>query len=141
MRSDRDELGPKDVFLQSLTRCERDPQFFERFYERFTESSPAVRQKFLNTNFSVQRRMLQQSLRLLAAASAGDIEGLRELNARAETHAKSRLDISAPLYDLWLETLLESAAEADAEWTPDIEQAWRLILGTAIQHMLRKYND
>jgi len=141
MRSDSNQLGPKDILLESLTRCERDPQFLERFYERFTGSSAEVRAKFLNTNFSTQRRMLQRSLRLLAAASAGDREGLRELNARAETHAKSNLNITAPLYDLWLDTLIEAAEQSDARWTPDVEHAWREILGIAIQHMLRKYDE
>jgi hypothetical protein len=83
--------------------------------------------------------MLQRSLHLMAAASAGDPDGLRELNARAETHSRAKLDIAAPLYDLWLETLIQTAKESDSNWTPGVEQAWRHILGIAIRHMLRKY--
>ena len=83
--------------------------------------------------------MLQRSLHLMALASAGDPDGLRELQARAETHSRAKLDITAPLYDLWLETLIQTASESDPKWAPQVEHAWRHILGIAIQHMLRKY--
>ncbi|MGE3509764.1 MAG: globin [Vicinamibacterales bacterium] len=134
-------LGPKDVFLDSLARCDHDQRFIAKFYERFTASSPEVQAKFAFTDFTRQQRMLRRSLELIAKATAGDSEGLRELNDRAETHGRTALRIEPALYDLWLEALLATAAECDAAWTAHVEGAWREILGIAIHHMTKKYDE
>jgi hemoglobin-like flavoprotein len=139
--SDLVDPGPKDIFLQSLKRCDLRGDFLEQFYERFIASSPDVRDKFVHTDLYRQRRMLRRSLELMARATAGDPEGLRELHDRAETHRRSKLDIAPPLYDLWLDALVSTAGESDPEWTPAIEDAWREILGIAIRHMTRRYRD
>lgn len=129
------------MFLQSLSRCEHWREFFDRFYERFLASSPEVREKFRNTDFDRQRRMLRRSLELIAGATVGDPEGLRELNDRAETHSRAKLDIAPHLYDLWLDAVVETGREFDSGWTPAVESAWRTTLGVAIRHMKHKYED
>ena len=83
--------------------------------------------------------MLRRSLELMASATAGDPDGLRELSERAETHSRAKLNIRPELYTLWLDALIETAKGTDPEWTPAIEQAWRSILGIAVRHMTRQY--
>jgi hemoglobin-like flavoprotein len=134
------ELVRRRVFLESLERCGRDA-FVDRFYERFLASSPEVRAKFATTDFGRQRAMLLRSLELIAAAADGDPDGVEELRVRAETHSRSRLDIAPHLYDLWLEAAIASAVEADPRWTPEVETAWRSILGAAIRHLRRGYEE
>lgn len=132
------ELVRRRIFLESLARCGR-PEFVDRFYDRFLASSSEVRAKFAATDFGRQRLMLLRSLELIAAAADGDPAGVEELRARAETHARGRLDIRPPLYELWLESAVASAAEADPDWSPDVETAWRSVLGAAIRHMSSRY--
>lgn len=132
--------GPKDIFLFSLARCDQQGHFVDRFYERFLASSPEIREKFRFTDFTRQRRMLRRSLELVAHATAGDPKGLRELNERAATHSRTRLDIPPRLYDGWIDALIVTAAESDPEWTAVIESAWRHVLGIAIRHMTRQYD-
>lgn len=138
IESEDSTVGPKDVFLDSLARCDRH-DLLERFYERFLASSPEVRQRFRNTDLTRQRRMLRRSLELMASATSGDPAGLRELSERAETHSRARLNIRPELYELWLDALIETARQSDPEWSPAIEQAWRSILGLAVRHMTRRY--
>ena len=135
------ERGPKDIFLDSLQRCDDSHgDFLERFYERFMASAPAVAEAFRFTDLSRQRRMMRRSLGLIARAAAGEPDGLRELHERAETHGRAKLDIDPSLYRNWLDTLIVTAAESDPEWTPDVESAWRAILGIAIRHMTINYD-
>jgi hemoglobin-like flavoprotein len=134
------EFLRRRVFLESLARC-GNGAFVDRFYERFLASSPEVRAKFAATDFSRQRQMLLRSLELIAAAADGDPEGIEELNARAETHSRSGLDIAPHLYDLWLESAISSARKADPLWAPDVETAWRSILGAAIRHLSSQYES
>ena len=63
-----------EQFEDSLRRCNADPDFLDRFYERFLRSSPKVREKFRGTDFIRQKRMLQASLQLLLVAAQDDGE-------------------------------------------------------------------
>lgn len=72
-------------------------------------------------------------------ATSGDPESLREIRERGETHDLHHLNIQAAHYKLWLEAVIETANEFDPEWTPEIEEAWRAILGFVIDHMIRIY--
>lgn len=133
------ESSPKTLFLDSLSRCRSSPGFIHGFYERFLSSSPDVARKFRFTDFERQERMLARSLELVAAATAGDPDGLAEITQRAETHDREHLNIGAPLYDLWLESLIAEARSTDPVWSERVEAAWRTILGFAIHHMMARY--
>ena len=133
------ELTPKDLFLESLERCAADDAFIPAFYERFLSSSDEVRFKFRNTDFERQNKMLLQSLRLSAGATAGNPDSLRELKERAETHSSVNLNIRPELYDLWLTAVIETAGSFDPQCDETTEDAWRSILGHVIHHMIRYY--
>ena len=129
----------RQVFLDSLHRCEDSEDFLARFYARFVESSEEVREKFRNTDFDRQVRVLRRSLELSAAATEGDREGLYELAMRAVTHDRAHLDIRPALYELWLEALVATAAECDEHWDAEVERAWREVLGFTVRFMTARY--
>jgi pantothenate kinase-related protein Tda10/hemoglobin-like flavoprotein len=133
-------LSPKAAFLQSLLRCEAQPDFIPRFYRHFIGSSAEVAFKFRFTDFERQQHMLLRSLQLCAQATAGDPDGLAELSARAETHSRSHLDIKPELYTLWLDAAIETVRECDPAWSPEVSAAWRQVVGFAILHMAHGYD-
>ena len=130
---------PKDQFLESLSRCQQNELFLRKFYERFMDTSPAIRRLFHKTDFDNQVRMLAESLRLCAEATAGDQQGLAELNERARTHDRRHYNIKPEWYTLWLDSLVESAAEFDPFWSTELEAVWRRILWHVIRHMQARY--
>jgi len=129
----------KDLFIESLHRCAESEKFVPAFYERFLASSLEIRLKFKNTDFRHQNRMLLRSLKLIAAATAGEQEGLEELRLRAETHDRTHLNIRPELYDFWREAIIATAREFDSEWNETIEDSWQQILGHVIFHMTKHY--
>ena len=133
-------MSPKETFLESLARCQDRPEFILEFYRKFLASSAEVAFKFRFTDLDRQKGMLLHSLQLCAAATAGDPEGLANLTLRAETHSRDQLGIRPELYDLWLQAAIETAHEYDPSWSPEVESAWRTIVGFAIQHMTRRYD-
>lgn len=134
-----DEIMPKDLFLQSLDRCSASEGFIPTFYEKFMASSDEVREKFAQTSFEQQNKMLLRSLRLAAGATNGEMKSLVELRERAESHDRHHLDIRPELYDLWLSALLDAACEYDEQWDASIENAWKSVLGFVIHRMTAKY--
>ena len=128
-------------FEDSLRRCNADPDFMDRFYERFLKSSPKVREKFVGTDFIRQKRMPQASLNLLLVAAQDD--GKRPtpyLDAVAERHSASQMAVGAELYDLWLDSLLATVREVDPAWNAEVEQAWESVMTVGIAYLVSRYN-
>ncbi|GMR23321.1 MAG: hypothetical protein BMS9Abin37_1739 [Acidobacteriota bacterium] len=110
----------------SLSRCNERPEFLGRFYELFMDSSPDIRKKFEHTDFEVQKKALRDSL-FLMLSSAGTTEGYAhvQLKKLAKRHSHDDLDIKPEWYALWLDTLLETVAEFDPDYSDELEAAWR----------------
>ena len=129
------------AFNDSLARCLRNDQFFQRFYELFLASSPEIRAKFQNTDFRKQRRMLQTSFYMLIEYIALDWPECRAYLERiAAAHGKQGRDISPHLYDLWLECLLRAVQENDSQYCSEVEAAWRFMIGAGIGPMLEAWD-
>jgi hemoglobin-like flavoprotein len=132
---------PVDVFRRSLHRCLADPAFLESFYDAFVGSSEEVREKFKNTDMARQKRMLEDSLYVMALAlqQGLDSPARGDLPRIAERHGQRDLDVRPELYDLWASSLIETAGRYDPEFTPEIERAWRDTLAAGIEYMRSRY--
>jgi len=130
-----------DAFRASLNRCLSNPNFLRRFYEIFLDSSEEVRQKFRNTDFPRQTRILADSLYMMAVAAQleSDSQAWGEMARLAKRHGREDLDIRPGLYDLWLECLLKAASVHDPAFSPAIEAAWRETLRVGIQYLSSRY--
>jgi hemoglobin-like flavoprotein len=131
----------KATFEQSLRRCDNKKRFLDLFYERFLASSPKVKEKFASTDFEKQKRLLRASFYLILLASEDPEKGPeRYLGYLAERHSATDLKIGSELYDLWLDSLLETVEECDPEYNTEVEQAWEQMMEIGIGYMLRHYH-
>lgn len=129
------------TFDQSLRRCDNEPRFLDIFYERFIASSPKVEEKFANTDFAKQKRLLRASFYLILLAAEDPEKGPeRYLGYLAERHSVDNLNVGSELYDLWLDSLLETVEQCDPEYSPEVEQAWEQMMEIGIDYMLRHYH-
>ena len=129
----------RDSFLRVLSSEIDGRDFFDTFYRHFLDSSPEARQKFANTDFAMQRKMLRESLGFMERFSQykrADDEILR----LATRHSKAELDIAPALYDVWLSSLVSAVAIHDAQFDQDVEIAWRMQLAAGIEYMKLKYD-
>jgi len=121
------------------TVIKNDRSFFDAFYDRFIQSSDEVAQYFKHTDMQKQKEVLEKSFYSLlifyATNNANDY--LEEI---AIQHSKSALDVNPGLYDLWLESLIETVKEYDDLFTPETELSWRLVLSVGITYMKFKYD-
>jgi hemoglobin-like flavoprotein len=129
------------IFEQSLRRCDANPEFLDIFYDRFLASSPKVKERFAKTDFHRQKRLLRASFYLILLASEDPDGGPeRYLGHLAARHSTKDLDVGAELYDLWLDSLLESVKECDPEYSEEVEEAWEKIMGIGIDFLLSRYH-
>ena len=127
------------LFNDSLTRCTSQPLFLERFYALFVSSSDEVRHKFRQTDFQKQRRLLQASFYMVMLQADGKPEGAVHFERIADLHSQRHLDIPPPLYDLWLDCLMQAVREYDPEWMPETESLWRRMMAHGIAFMKARY--
>jgi hemoglobin-like flavoprotein len=129
-------------FENSLARCTANPEFLDLFYDTFLASSPKVREKFANTDFIKQKRMLHASFNLMLRAAQNEGSGPPAyLEDLAQRHGARQLAIGAELYDLWLDSLLAAVRVHDPDCSPDIEKAWEKVMGIGISYLCNRYND
>ena len=148
MRPDRTgrTVNPVDqetiqVFDRSLRRCNANPGFLDLFYETFLSASPKVKERFANTDFERQKRLLHASFYLILLASEDPENGPeRYLEHLASRHSVHDLNIGAELYDIWLDSLLAVVKECDPEFDASVEEAWERMMGIGIDYMLRRYH-
>ena len=117
---------------------ERD-EFLDTFYDTFMSKSDEIAAKFVNTNMRRQKEMLHQSLQHMLDFSI-QRKASEELRRVAERHSMSQVDIEPSLYDIWLDSLVETAQTLDPGFTEEVELAWRVILAPGIAYMKFKYD-
>lgn len=123
------------VFSSSLDRCLDNDRFLDAFYDRFLASSDEVRAKFADTSFDRQRAMLRGAFFMMRDAARDGGADDPYLRYVAERHRA--LDIRPDMYDLWLDCLVETVAEHDPRFSPDVEAAWRSVMEKGIAAMTR----
>jgi len=131
----------RDTFLASLGRCRATAGFLDAFYQRFVASSDEVRAKFAKTDMLRQVQMLEDTLFVVANAVQGE-EGSparSDLPRIAERHSRRDLDIGPELYDLFLECLNVTVRTHDPKFSPEVEAAWREVMGFSIDYMRKRY--
>ena len=134
-------VDPIETFRASLKRCLAAPDFLLDFYGFFMASSDEVREKFKDTDFKLQTRVLADSLWAMAVAAQGKAgsPAWGDLPRLAKLHSRSQLDIRPELYDQWLECLLKAARRHDPSFSAEVEVGWRETLSVGIALMRSSY--
>jgi hypothetical protein len=134
-------VGSIAIFRASLKRCLAAPDFLLDFYGLFMASSEEVREKFKDTDFTRQTRILADSLWAMTVAAQGQSgsPAWGDLPRLAKRHSRADLDIRPGLYDEWLRCLLGAARKHDREFSPEIETAWRETLAVGIEYLRSRY--
>lgn len=131
-----DMTSARALFGASLARC--GPKLVETFYTGFLSSSPEVQKMFENVDMEQQQRSVAAAFQLAIDVSRDP--GLREkLNQQAEIHDRHHRDVGPELYEIWVNSLVAAVQIHDPEFSPVVEQAWRLMLGNVASYMLRRY--
>ena len=124
---------------ESLARCLDDSRFLDRFYELFVSSSDSVADKFRNTDFDSQKRVLASSLYLMIMAMEGGDAAVAYMERIAARHGRNDLDIRPEMYDVWLDCLVCAASECDPNFSDEIEAAWREVMRFGIEFMRKRH--
>jgi truncated hemoglobin YjbI len=119
------------IFGHGISMDDSADAFFQSFYDNFLEE-PEVAVLFANTNIARQVVMLKKSLfQLVSYYVVG--EPTAELDRLALVHRKQ--GISSDMFDIWMQALLDTAADFDAHYDEATALAWCWALAPGIAYM------
>jgi hemoglobin-like flavoprotein len=113
--------------------------FFKKFYANFLSSSDLVTEMFVTTDMEQQVKMLQRSMFHMISFYVSKQED-NYLEGVAESHSTRQHNVSPELYDLWLESLVQTVIEVDEEYNDTVGLAWRLAMAPGIVYMKFHYD-
>ena len=131
------EMDFNELFNDSLEAVQHSDEFYELFYEKFINSSILIKKAFENTDMTVQKTKLKESLAYLVNFSVTK-RANEHLMEMAQGHVD--LNISVEMYDLFINTLLSTLNECDPKFSNECGIAWRIILSPGIEFM-KYYGD
>ncbi len=121
------------IFHASLDRVMQHPDFFHLFYGRFMASSDEIAAMFKDKDMSRIEKKLQMTLKTVTEHADGEPGLGMYLELLGRIH--HRLKITPEQFGLWRNALLETAAECDAEFTPQVSGTWELAIDEVIEKM------
>ncbi len=83
---------------------------------------------------------MRESVALALRFAAGDADGRAKVEALAERHSQTWLNVLPELYPLWLGAWIDTMSELDPQWNGKLEGAWREQLQPIIEAMKSKYD-
>ena len=127
----------RDIFNDSCERVltEKTSQnFFDTFYSKFISKNEVIQKYFEKTDLERQKSMLKRSFYyvLMLYVTKAPSQRMREIAIR---HSRTVLNVKPELYDIWLESLLETVDLLDPCFSPEIEQAWRAVFTAGTEYM------
>jgi len=128
----------ENTFHQLCLDKDKSAEFFGLFYLNFVESNPLIKTKFTNTDMEVQRDMLKMSFVYLIDFSQ-TFEETKRLKTLAQIHSKVDKDITANMYQHWLDALIVTLEQVFPQLPQDTKLAWRIMLAPGIEYMKARY--
>lgn len=122
----------------SYLRCLNAQDFFPSFYDRFFEACPVVKPMFARTDFDRQHKLLQHAIGLLLSFGAQKGVEPNLLTRVAERHGRNDLKVDPAHYGAFVDSLIQTVARFDPEFTPETEAAWRTATEAGIAYMKTK---
>lgn len=122
------------IFHQLCLDKEKSAAFFSLFYQNFVDKNPQIKAKFANTDMAAQRDMLRMSFIYLIDFSQ-TFEETPRLKELAKIHGKMDQNISAQMYDNWLDALILTLEQTVMDLDERSKLAWRVMLSPGIEYM------
>lgn len=114
-----------------------DIEFYETFYSYFINTSPKIKEAFKYTDMTIQKKMLKKAIiqvtNFFVSKKAHPI-----LIKLALKHRD--MNINGELYDLFIESFLETLKKTYPYYSEDCSLAWRITLSPGIEFM-KHYPD
>ena len=128
-----------DTVKQSFGRALGDRDLLGKFYDRLLNSNPEIGKAFVNVDMEKQKEILQMSLSMAILYPQDNVVAKHSMDKVRVSHNQANLNIKPEMYQYWLDALLSAVAESDPDFTAELDQQWRTVMGVVIDHISSGY--
>lgn len=137
--SENDKLVLQNIVEASHLRCRMGGTFATDFYARFL-SYPEIAEKFSNADILKQAQLFDQGIRhVILFYHKPKFVTTEKISALGESHSK--MNIAPHLYDIFMESLLETVKEHDPDYDDNIRTAWVEVASHGLSVMISMFED
>ena len=123
----------------SFERCSAKSDFLQAFYGNFFAVCPPAKPLFAKTDFEKQIKLLKHAIGLLLSFPGQPRTEPGVLSRVAERHSRRDLNIEPKFYPFFIDALVQTVRQFDAQCTPAVEAAWRATLVEGVTYMQSRY--
>ncbi|MFA0963638.1 globin [Roseivirga sp. BDSF3-8] len=124
---------------ESYGRCLANGNMLESFYDKFLSKSPLIKDRFKDTDFESQYKLLRHGINLMLMYAQGNIAGKSGLERIRYSHSREQMAIPPYSYDLWKAALLEVLPLHDRKYNAEVKAAWSEVMDFGIEHIRSGY--
>ncbi|MDH3458649.1 MAG: globin [Gemmatimonadota bacterium] len=128
-----------DMAKASFERCCAQPDFLAHFYRNFFTNCPDAEPMFAKTEFERQHKLLRHAIGLLLIFPNHMDEEPTVLKRVADRHGRRDLDVDPSYYPAFVESLMQTVREHDAEFSDAIDDAWHRTIAPGVAYMQSRY--
>ena len=129
-----------DRLSSSYGKLSMQGTFFDRFYEVFLNSHPAIKPMFAQTDFATQKQLLKKTITWLVMNARGSAMAAEKLREVAVIHDKDHVNVRPELYRYWTESLIQVIKEHDPKFDSELETLWRDSIRKGIDVFVAHYD-
>lgn len=111
---------------KSYARCSKSAGFYDDFYNGFLDRSDEIREHFAETSRAKQKVFAHNGVSTILLFAMGSAKSKEHLDVLVGKHGPQELNIRPDLYPNWVEALVTAVRKHDPEFSPELNQAWRL---------------
>ena len=123
----------------SYDRCCGTEGFPEGFYAHFFARCREAEPMFADTDFDRQVKLLRHAIGTLLIYPKHATREPNVLTRIAERHGRRDLAVDPSLYPAFVDALIDTVREHDTQFSPAVENAWRVTVAPGIAYMQSKY--
>ena len=129
-----------DTAWKSYGKWSLKREFYDEFYDSFLPSLPAdVRAKFAHTDMETQKDLLRRGISFMLMFLKDSAAGKMAFEKIAIIHDRKHQDIRPEHYSYWKTAFVDTIADHDPEFSPNVRSAWNQVVDAAVGFFLESY--
>jgi len=136
-------VAGKDIgdVKKSLGRSLIKGDVFGTFYDIFLQGDPRILERFQNTEWEEQKRLLRQGVNNVLSFYEGSATAKSTLDRLRETHGSGQMNIPPDLYDVWVESMIHAVGQHDDQFDDELAEKWREVLTYGVDYVRSGYEE
>lgn len=124
----------------SLNKIKAEKRFTDKFYKNLFFLKAGMETKFAKTDWEEQDKLIRMAIDHIIGFLEDQLTSKQNIARIAETHSHKNMDIHPHLYYYWIDAMIMTAKDLDADWYDDLAYYYRECLFFPVSFIISMYH-